>query len=586
MLIESLVKKYESLAEEGKLGKPGWIQVGVSYALCINDEGEVTEVKSLKEEVPRGKKTVLRPKLLQVPAQAKKASNICPNFLCHNSAYFLGRAAGKKPARVTDCFLHARTFHRKLLEKVDSPAARAVCAYFTKWVPEDMDWMPCFDSCREDLEAGAANIVFSYNGTFVQDIPEIQRAWNEYYPEMGNGPMGTCMVSGEKCRIERIHPAIKGIKGAQTTGASLVSFNRPAFCSYGKEQGLNAPMSQYTAFAYTSALNYLISNKDNVFLLGDITILFWQEGKEIEGAGIFRWFLSGSGGYTNEEMAEVFDGFRKGEGPFTVNGKTIDPDATFCVLGIAPNAARLSVRFFYKKTLRHFMEPVIHHYERMEIVRAPFDTNRYPSLWRTLSETVNQKLKDKDPLPFLTEEFAKSILVDARYPQALISGVYDRIMAEKNITGNRAAIIKAFYLKNKNPFVPEEVLTVELNNESKNIAYRLGRLFAVLERIQSQAEGPGLKASIKDRYFTGASQAPGSVFPSLVALSQHHLTKIGRKSEGLRILLDKDLTEILSCIDGFPTRLVQPQRGAFILGYYHQRQYMFKKKEEKEEKGN
>lgn len=579
MVIESLVKLYGQLADQGKVGHPGWADAKISFALCLDDEGAVTAVTPLKEEAVVGKKTVMKPMKLTVPAPVKRSSNVAPNFLWDNSMYMLCCADKGKPAHTEDCFAGAKKLHRKLLGTLESPAAKAVCRFFDTWDPENLEWMPCYEDCREELMT--ANITFMYGEDFVFDIPEVRQAWEKHYLSSGSGPEGVCMVTGEKGKIELVHPAVKGIKGAQATGAALVSFNAPSLCSYGKKQGANAPMSQFAAFAYTSALNYLIASREHSIMLGNTTVLFWTDPLEPVYTDLLKEAVTGDGGYTQDELLDFVRKISRGEA-VTAGEHFIDPDKEICLLGISPNAARLSVRFFYRDSFRFFAGNIMRHYERMEIVRPGFDTNEFVPAWKVLDETVNQGLKSKEPLPGLAGEFITSILMDRGYPQALMNGILARIRVEKDVPRNKAAVIKAYYLKNPHPQVPKEVLTVALNN-SDDIAYRLGRLFAALERIQSQAEGK-LNATIKDRYFSGASQHPKNVFPTLMRLAQNHLAKIGKMSEGLRVVLDKDITEICEPIDRFPAFLTQAQQGSFSLGYYHQKQSYYTKKDNNKKK--
>lgn len=264
-----------------------------------------------------------------------------------------------------------------------------------------------------------------------------------------------------------------------------------------------------------------------------------------------------------------------------INGKHVyfeeaelDPSTTIYVLGLAPNAARLSVRFFMKNSFGMFVKNIHEHYGRLEIVRPEFDKFEDLPLWKLLDETVNQNSRDKSPAPGMAGETLSSILNNTPYPATLLNGVTLRIRAERNITRGRAAIIKAYYLKNPHPDVPKEVLTVSYNPDSTNVAYNLGRLFSVLEDIQSAAN-PGIKATIKDKYFNSASATPSRVFPTLVNLAQKHLKKL---EKGREIYFSKQLSEIqLKFGEIYPDRLSLPQQGSFQLGYYHQTQARYTK---------
>lgn len=259
------------------------------------------------------------------------------------------------------------------------------------------------------------------------------------------------------------------------------------------------------------------------------------------------------------------------------NEAILEPARPFYILGLAPNAARLSVRFFLRNSFGGFLKNVQAHHERLEIVKPAYDKFDTLPLWKLLSETVNQNSRDKSPSPNMAGETISAVLTDMPYPATLLNGAQLRIRAEREITRGRAAIIKAYYLKHPHPDIPKEVLTVSLNSDSTNIPYVLGRLFSVLEAIQSAAN-PGINATIKDRYFNAASATPGHVFPILLNLSQKHLRKL---DDGLRIHYEKQLTELMNLLcEEFPSRLSLPQQGAFQLGYYHQTQKRYEKKED------
>lgn len=239
------------------------------------------------------------------------------------------------------------------------------------------------------------------------------------------------------------------------------------------------------------------------------------------------------------------------------------------------------MRFFLRNSFGAFLQNVQAHQDRLEIIRPAEDLYPTIPLWKLLDETVNQNSRDKSPAPNLAGETLRAVLTDTRYPAILLNGAVLRIRAEKKITRGRAAILKAYYLKNPHPDIskPEEVLTVSLNPNSTSIPYNLGRLFSVLEAIQSAANH-GINTTIKDKYFNSASATPSRVFPTLVNLAQKHLRKL---EKGERIYYNRMLTQLLDQFEeSYPDRMSLPQQGAFQLGYYHQTQARYQKKEEKE----
>ncbi len=581
MILQALVEHYEDLAVQGKLARPGWSDSKISYALYINDAGELEQAVSLKAEEERGKKKVLVPRAMSLPASVKRSSGVDPNFLWDNSRYILGIDEKGKPQRSLECFTACKAFHHKLLDGVDSPAARALLAFFDRWDPAKAREHPALADKLEDILA-SANFVFRYHGAFVQDDPLIRTAWQEYYDDPGEGPEMVCLVTGQKGPAEAVHPAIKGVAGAQSSGAALVSFNADAFCSYGRAQNLNAPVGKYAAFAYTSALNYLLTDREYVGRFGDTTVLFWAKGGEKAYQGFAAGCLFGlPTPYDAQDLQKKVLNLCQGESVQFDEAK-LDPDTKFYILGLSPNAARLSVRFFLQNSFGNFVRNVQAHQERLEIVRPSFDKFETLPLWKLLDETVNQNARDKSPVPGMAGETLRAILTDTPYPATLLNGVILRIRAEQEVTRGRAAILKAYYTKlneaTKREIIPKEVLTVSLNPDSTHIPYTLGRLFSVLEAIQSAAN-PDINATIKDKYFNSASATPSRVFPTLINLAQKHLRKLDK---GARISYDKRLTELTAKLgEAFPDHLNLPQQGAFQLGYYHQTQARYQKKEEK-----
>ena len=579
MILQALTEYYETLADSGKISPPGWGDVKVSYALCIGADGALEQVVSVQTEQTKGKKTVLAPQLMRLPVPVKRASGIAANFLCDNASYLLGVDNKGKPQRTLECFQACKALHEELLEGVDSPAAQAVLAFFRTWQPEQAASHPALAVCWEELMAGG-NLVFRHDGAYVhQDMP-VRQVWDNHYQSAEDRPQMVCLVTGKMGPIARLHPAIKGIINGQAMGNSLVCFNDPADESYGcvKAQGRNAPTSKYAAFAYTTALNHLLADREHVYRMGDATVVCWaRNGGDVYQNIFGAAFFGQAPTYTLSDLQGALKNLCMGNA-VELDGEQLDPNMNFYILGLSPNAARLSVRFFLRNSFGTFLRNAQAHQQRLEIIKPAYDKFDTLPLWKLLDETVNQNSRDKTPVPNMAGEVLRSILTDTRYPATLLNGVALRIRAEHNVTRGRAAILKAYYLKNTHPDVPKEVLTVSLNPDSSNIPYNLGRLFSVLEAVQSSAN-PGINATIKDKYFNSASATPAIVFPVLVNLAQKHLKKL---DTGLRTYYDKQITELLSKLgEGYPPRLNLPQQGSFQLGYYHQTQNRFEKKEEK-----
>lgn len=388
-----------------------------------------------------------------------------------------------------------------------------------------------------------ANLVFRVEGRFAQEDAAIRVAWQNHYDSGGDGPDMQCLFTGQMGPVARLHPAVKGVQGAQSSGASLVSFNAPAFCSYGREQSLNAPTGKYAAFAYTAALNHLLSDRAHVQRLGDTTVVFWAAGADPAYQAFSAAALFGGPPPAGLEEATLRAALKKRSRMECCAEVPLDPARPFYILGLSPNAARLSVRFFLRDCFGGFLSHVNAHHARMEIVRPANDPYETIPLWALLRETVPQTVRDKSPSPVLAGATAR-------------------------------AILKAYYLKNPHTGCPKEVLTVSLNETSSIVPYNLGRLFSVLEAIQ-QAANPGINTTIKDKYFNSASATPATIFPILNNLAQKHLKKL---DTGLRIHYDRQLGQIKELLgETLPGRLSLPEQASFDLGYYHQTQKRYSK---------
>ena len=426
------------------------------------------------------------------------------------------------------------------------------------------------------------NLIFCLESEYAQEDEEIKKIWHIYQENNSGLVDGICLVTGEKSEISRIHRGIKGVPGAQSSGAALVSFNAPAFESYGKEQSYNAPVGKYAEFAYTTALNYLLSEKKYTFQLGDSMVVYWAESAQTQYQDMLKNFFNSSID-NQKELEKIFGNLKNGLA-VDIDDVKIDLNQRFYILCLAPNAARLSIRFFYENSFGNILKNLSDHYERMAIVKPEWE-KEYLSIQEMLMETENNKLKDKKLVSNMASLVLRDILMDDRYPTGLYTEVLARIRAEQGgITYGRAAIVKAYLIKNYNMKEGEKYMG--LNENCNEQAYVLGRLFAVLELIQKDAN-PGINSTIKDRYFNSACATPASVFPILIKLKNSHLKKIERGSTGLKIQYEKTITELMGKLNmaetqiGFPRRLSLEEQGKFMLGYYHQVQKRYEKKEDK-----
>ena len=587
MILQALVRCYEALAERGELQKPGWSPVKVSWGLELDADGQVKSLLPLGSMDTKSKQFS---RTMTLPNKLKSTSRASSNFLWDNSEYILG--LGKKENTTEKNFQACVWRHQEILKDVKHPFAQAIVKFFDGWKPENSFENPIIKTNIKELIKGG-NIVFvmeDSNGElqFAHDVPEIRRAWDETYISMGSEEVGRCLVTGEKTPIAILHPSISGVYGAKSFGALLVSFNMEASESYGKEQGRNAPVGKYAAFAYGAALNYMVGQADFHGRLGDTTLVYWAEGAEPAYGSAFMAMM----GMGSEDKNEITQKELSGLLTALCQGHTVkwanvplNPKNRFYILGLAPNASRLSVRFFLQDSFDAFVKHYQKHQERLNIVHPAFDERETLSIWALLRETVNPNSRDKSAQPQLVGEMLRAVLTGSLYPSALYTQTEIRMRAEKEINRGKAAIIKAYLLRNvveqqkDQTHVYKEVLDVELNEQSTYLPYRLGRLFAVLEAVQQKAN-PNINTTIKDRYFNSACATPALVFPTLLRLAQSHLSKIGG---GAEVYYDKMIIELLGDVtQSYPLRLSLQDQGIFQIGYYHQKQKLFTKKEEKD----
>ena len=576
MILQSLVKYYDALVDRGELPKPGLAAMGISWALEIDENGAVLSVLPLKTK--NNNKTV--PRQMIMPAPIKKSSGEKSNFLWENAEYLIAMPTQDNFAKTEKRFATAKELHLSLLQNENTPEANAIKNYFNNWNYSKITDSLFSEEFNEDVRKGGY-ITFFFNGKFIFEYPSLREVWLSAYNNETTGDTMIDLVSGKRVVPEKIHPSIKGVMGAMSAGAALVSFNAKAYESYGHEQNINAPMGKDTAFAYTSALNYLCSGKKHKQQLGDVTLVYWAENAEEAYQSAMDMLLNGANddAMTDDELYSIMQRLCRGES-VSVLEQEIDPKNNFYILGICPSAARLSVKLFYKNSFGNITKNIKQHYDDIEIV--PDNRNKFKTipLWALLGETVNPNSRTKTPLPQLSGDLLKAIITGGRYPETLINQVFIRIRAEKDITRGKAAIIKAYLIRNAKHTQDynkiSEVTTMALNEQSNYTPYVLGRLFSVLEEIQQKAN-PKINATIKDRYFNSASATPSAIFPILMKLANSHLRKL---DTGSRVYLSKKLSELTDKLEmNFPNTLSLKEQGTFILGYYHQTQKRFEGKD-------
>lgn len=582
MILQALVDYYEFLAAQGKLAKPGWGEVKIAYALDISQTGELLGIRTLLNQVTQGKKMVNKPQIMLLPEATKRSSGVAAQFLWDNARYMLGIDEEGKEVRAKQCFLATAAKAQIVLENTNTQSAKAIKAFFANWNPDRAKDNSIVRPYIEEL-LGASNIIFIVDGEYAHNDLAIINAWDVFYAAQSAEQKSICLVTGKEGPVARLHPNIKGIRGAQSSGAALVSFNAPSFESYGHEQGMNANVSEYAAFAYTTALNSLLSSNKHHQQIGDTTVVFWAEQNNEDCSDLFAEFLSDKIEISNDDLHDFFQKLNAGQS-IRINDKLINPENKFYILGLSPNAARLSVRFFLANTFGYFLKNISRFYTDFQIVKPEFDTKDILPLWQILQETANKNAKEKAATPLLTGAVMRSVLEGRPYPVSLFQNIMLRVKADQDnpdrfiskVSRIKAAIIKAFLIRN---IKGKEDISMSLDEERDSVAYVLGRLFAVLEELQEKAN-PGINSTIKDKFFNSATATPAIIFPTLLHLARSHEKKLSDK-KGMVISFEKSITSLLGKVKQFPKRLSLIDQGEFVLGYYHQVQYRYSKKEEK-----
>ena len=595
MILQALTDYYRRKCDDPdpaqRLPAFGLEQKEIPFILEINAEGELLQLRDTREL--QGKKKVARN--YRVPMGVKRASNITANLLWDTLEYVLGVDTKGKPERVAEQHAAFRARIAALPEAARQDAGiQAVNRFLDRMDLAQLERQPAWSDALE------SNAVMSFRLQGDMDLvcqrpAVVQAALNATTDD--DAPQAMCLVTGEQAPVERLHASIKGVWGAQTSGANIVSFNARAFESYGKteRQGENAPVSRAAAFAYTTALNHLL-RKDSPqrMQVGDASTVFWAE-RQAPYETIFGDIFQDNPDASTDKVEALLNAVHSGHwGP-------MDKDLRYHVLGLAPNAARISIRFYHCVTLQALGQRIAQHFDDLALVRGPNDA-RYPSLKRLLQTvclaTSSQPFGDIDRLPpnlggaVIDAIFAGE---NAPFPAMWLNAAIARCRAEQakktqqgtqalNVPYARAAVIKACLnrqIRNANQLLPAHLAEKEfspmLDRTNTHPGYLLGRLFAVLERLQEEAAGGGgkLNSTIRDKYYGAMSSSPSTVFPTLDKLKVAHLKKLPWVK---REWFEKLVGEILADLHDIPRQLPLPDQGRFALGYYHQRQDFFTKK--------
>lgn len=585
MILQALNRYYHRLLARGEEGLApfGYSPEKISYEIVLAPDGRVVDVNDIRDA--SGKKPV--PRLLNVPQPEKRTVGIKSNFLWDKTSYVLGVSATSKRAEQEHAAF--RLLHEQALAGTDDAGLRALLTFLAAWTPQRFAAAP-FDPQMLD-----ANVVFRLDGErqFLHERAAARdvRAALLTGTSDGSAAPAACLVTGAPGVPARLHPPIKGVTGAQSSGASIVSFNLESFTSWGKSQGENAPVSEQAAFAYTTVLNHLLRRSEHNrqrIQAGDATTVFWAEADDEQEAAAAEELMAAAWSWDDRPTDAQENQAVRASLEKLVQGRPlpdIDPrlsaSTRIYVLGLAPNASRISIRFWHVDTLGALARNVAAHACDLYIEPAPW--RLMPSLWRLVLATApsrDGRAKLEDVPPQLAGELMRAVLGGGLYPASLLVNILMRMRTDGELSGVRVAICKAVLARQRrlHSSPADEEIPVSLDKQSMNSAYRLGRLFAVLEMAQRSALGGQVNATIRDRYYGAASATPASIFPMLLRNAQNHLGKLRREKPGLAVNLEKDIAEIIDGLGGeFPRSLRLQDQGRFAIGYYHQAQSRFGK---------
>lgn len=579
-ILQGLSAYYDRLAGKGDAPPFGYSEQRISYAILLASDGALVDVQRMEDS--SGNK--LLPRRMPVPRPPRRTVNVVPGFLWDQTAYALGASSrGREYSQPR--FMSFRKLHLDSLEDSEDRGLRALAAFLRTWRPEQYE---CLRHARDMLDK---NVVFRLDDgawEFVHDRPAARRLW----ADQGSSQTveeGLCLVTGEPGPLARLHPTVKGVRGAQSSGASVVSFNLPAFDSFGRRQGYNAPVSERAAFGYTTALNALLSfDSRQRIQVGDTTTVFWAEAAENEreakaAEGLFSMLMA-EGPSDEQEAARVrvkLQAVAEGR-PLTEIAPDVQEDTRVYVLGLAPNAARLSIRFWHVDSIGKLASRLREHW--LDLLIEPGPASSPPAAWRLLCETAPQRKSENVP-PTLAGALMRAILTGGGYPRSLLAAVVGRIRADRDLNAVRAAICKAVLVRNQRLQQGKESAPVTLCEDSTDVAYNLGRLFAAYAYAERSVAKRN--ATIRDKYIGAASATPLRVFPLLMRGYEHNrsaLAKAGGRRAGSGVRADRAVSRIAGALPrALPRSLGLEEQARFFVGYYHQDQAFYAKKNDSED---
>ena len=587
MILQSLNSLYDRLKDDKdyQIASPGYSLQKISFKVVIKPDGKLFDLQDAR--ITDGSKMLPQQKMV-IGDNKSPGSGLNPCFLWDNGGYMLGykpidkllpaSEQKKQRKRLRQAFNTFKKEHLALESEINCPEFSAVCRFLESWNPKRVADYPVL----KDVSTGFGLFQIVGKTRYVHEEIRINRWWEGKLKNAEKGDVsGQCLLTGEYSEIARLQPKIKGIG---EKAAPIVGFNEAAYESYGKTQAFNAPVGSAAAFRYGTALNALTNGpmrSKHLFRLADTSVVFWTDRPAFTENIFVEIVTYGSLPLTSDEAQDedlrqklelFFHALKKGKKAYAELDS--DPDQTkFFILGLAPNAARISIRFFHQSTISELLENLHKHFSDIRVERQ-FDENskrpdpEFPPLWMLLRQTARES---KEIPPVLSGPLLRAIITGVQYPQGLYAAVIRRINADRLINYSRACVIKGYLTRN----IKMEV-EMSLDEKRKDPAYRAGRLFAVLEKTQKDALGD-VGSTVRDRFYSSASATPRSVFPRLLRTYQHHLSKL---QPGVKINREKLMQQILDTLENFPAHLNLAEQGLFALGYYHQTHAFYSSKKE------
>ncbi len=573
MILQALYDYYQRKAAnpESCIAPEGFEWKEIPFIIVIDQEGNFLALEDTREGDGKKKKA----KQYRLPKSVgRQGSNswMTSCLLWDHYGYVVGHARSESEKDQAMAEKQMLSFIKRIQElPVDVKGDEGVMAVIRFYENGEYEKVKDAENWDECTKIVGCNMSFRLDGE--ADIVPCRDAVRVYVESLiGDGDddvTGLCLVTGKKAEIARIHSNTPINKDSK----KFVSFQKGSgYDSYGKEQAFNAPICKSAEFAYTTALNMLLGKESkNKVQVGDAVTIFWSQKQDS-----FEDDFSAFFGYRKDDpdadvraVKALYEGVYAGH-------SDMDSDTRFYVLGLAPNSARISVRFWHTGTIEEFAGNIRQHFDDLEVIRGPKDSGHFSMFW-LLSAMAHEGKVDNVP-PNLSGQIFRSVITGSLYPITMLQQAIRRIHATQDVTRVQASMLKAYLNRFSRIYkTKEKEINVALDPTNDNSGYRLGRLFAVLEKIQEEAS-PGINATIRDRFYGAASSTPVTVFPQLLKLKNHHLAKL--ENAGRRVNFERMLAGVFDGIGTtMPSHLSMEDQARFAIGYYHQRQDFFRKKD-------